>query len=145
MDKNYRVEREERLMGMKTALLSSCGKYRYVLKRKTKCPLRWVKKCVFIMLNPSIADANIDDPTVRRCVSFAEREGCTDLSVVNLFALRSTDPDELLNEADPQGPENHRNRRKKMCLLRNSVQSSEDQRAEIPLIRMQAHQWAEDH
>lgn len=77
-------------------VISHCEKYRYVLTRKTKVPLRWVKKCLFIMLNPSIADAYIDDPTIKRCISFAEREGCTELTVVNLFALRSTDPKLLL-------------------------------------------------
>ncbi len=91
-----------------TSIISKCGQYRYLLTRKTKCPLRWIKKCTFIMLNPSIADANIDDPTIRRCMTFAEREGCTDLSVVNLFALRSTDPDALSEHEDPIGPENYK-------------------------------------
>lgn len=89
-----------------SAIISECGQYRYQLSRKTKCPLRWVKRCLFIMLNPSTADAEKDDPTIRRCLYFAGRAGCTDLTVVNLFALRSTDPSTLASHVDPQGPEN---------------------------------------
>jgi hypothetical protein len=58
------------------------------------------------MLNPSTADATKDDPTIRRCVKFAERHKCTKLTVVNLFALRATDPGELLTHPDPIGPLN---------------------------------------
>lgn len=75
------------------ALISRCEKYRYWLSR------RWGdvegRRCLFIMLNPSTADAEIDDPTIRRCISFAQREGCTSLAVVNLYAFRATDPREL--------------------------------------------------
>lgn len=91
-----------------SAVISDCGKYRYLLKRKINCPVRWVKKCVFVMLNPSTADAEKDDPTIRRCISFAERESCSELSVVNLFGLRATDPMELSRHDDPIGPENYR-------------------------------------
>lgn len=89
-----------------TAEISECGLYRYTLTRKTKCPLRWVRPALFIMLNPSTADATKDDPTIRRCISFAEREGCTDLTVVNLFAFRATKPYDLTKAADPIGPLN---------------------------------------
>ncbi len=88
------------------AVISPCGTYRYVLTRKIPSVLRWVKPALFIMLNPSTADAVQDDPTIRRCISFAEREGCTQLRVVNLFALRATDPRELATHEDPIGPEN---------------------------------------
>lgn len=75
----------------KSAIISECGKYRYRLERK------WVglKTCLFIMLNPSTADADIDDPTIRRCMGFASREGCGRLIVVNLYGFRSTDPKAL--------------------------------------------------
>lgn len=89
-----------------TAEISACGTYRYTLTRKTQCPLRWIMPALFIMLNPSTADAEKDDPTIRRCISFAERHSCTDLTVVNLFALRSTNPKELLKHPDPIGPLN---------------------------------------
>lgn len=89
-----------------SATISDCGKYRYTLTRKTHSILRWNKPCLFIMLNPSTADAKIDDPTIKKCLHYARREGCTDLTVVNLFALRATDPQELLKHDDPTGSEN---------------------------------------
>lgn len=91
-----------------SAIISSCGRYRYVLTRSIPQPIRWNKRCLFVMLNPSTADATQDDPTIRRCLGFAKREGCTSLSVVNLFAYRATHPDELL-ALDPRecvGPDN---------------------------------------
>lgn len=63
------------------------------------------------MLNPSTADADSDDPTIRRCTDFAGRWGMAELRVVNLFALRTHDPRQLLspaNSLDPIGPENDR-------------------------------------
>jgi len=88
------------------AIISPCGQYRYTLHRHIPSVLRWVKPCLFVMLNPSTADATKDDPTIRRCIGFAKREGCTGLTVVNLFALRATDPAELGKHADPFGPDN---------------------------------------
>lgn len=84
------------------ALISPCGVYRYALER------RWssAPPMVFCMLNPSTADAEVDDPTIRRCKSFAEREGCGGIYVVNLFAFRATNPAELKAAADPVGPKN---------------------------------------
>lgn len=78
------------------ASLSNCGRYRYSLTR------RWGDgpTCVFIMLNPSTADAEKDDPTIRRCIGFARREGCGSLVVVNLYAFRATKPKDLW-AADP--------------------------------------------
>jgi hypothetical protein len=67
--------------------------------------------CVFVMLNPSTADGEQDDPTIRRCVGFAKRFGFDRLEVVNLFGFRATSPAELLNispEVDPCGHENQR-------------------------------------
>lgn len=62
---------------------------------------------LFIMLNPSTADAETDDPTIRRCLGFAERHSCTRLTVVNLFAFRATKPSDLLKAEDPVGPHNN--------------------------------------
>ena len=59
------------------------------------------------MLNPSTADADQDDPTIRRCIGFARREGCGGIAVVNLFAWRATDPDELpILDDEKVGPDN---------------------------------------
>lgn len=49
----------------------------------------------FVMLNPSTAGPDVDDPTIRRCLGFARREGCGELVVVNLFAWRATSPRDL--------------------------------------------------
>lgn len=88
---------------IKTAVLSDDGVYRYSLVR------RWdegARSLVFIMLNPSTADADIDDPTIRRCMGFAKREGFGGIVVVNLFAFRATKPADLWKADNPIGPEN---------------------------------------
>lgn len=87
----------------KAASISECGRYRYSLTRQWDKSLPCV---VFVMLNPSTADATIDDPTIRRCIGFAKSWGAGTLQVVNLFGLRATDPAELWGHPDPVGPEN---------------------------------------
>lgn len=89
----------------RSAVLSDCGTYRYELRRAWGPSLRTM---IFVMLNPSVADALVDDHTVRRCVFYASREGCGRLLVVNLYALRSTDPAALWAHPDPIGPDNGR-------------------------------------
>lgn len=89
-----------------SAVISECGGYRYVLRRSLGSTTRAYKPCLFIMLNPSTADATFDDPTIKRCIAFAKRENKTHLTVVNLFAYRATDPKVLLTVGDPHGPEN---------------------------------------
>ena len=89
-----------------SAVLSPCGTYRYLLHRIFG-DVAEGPSCLFVMLNPSTADAMLDDPTIRRCMGFARREGCKRMTVVNLFALRATDPDELMRHADPVGPDNY--------------------------------------
>lgn len=89
----------------KGAEISGCGRYRYVLWR------RWDKarpRLVYIMLNPSTADADHDDATIRVCCGRAYRLGYGGIRVVNLFAYRATDPAELvkLTPAERIGPEN---------------------------------------
>ena len=88
---------------LREADFSDDRKYRYRLYRSIPQVVRWIKPCLFIMLNPSTADESKDDPTIRRCVSFANRELCTSLTVVNLFSLRATNPKELSIADDPEG------------------------------------------
>jgi hypothetical protein len=84
------------------AKLSVDGLYRYRLWR------RWAngRTCVFVGINPSTADATNDDPTIRKCIGFAERWGFGAIEMVNLFAFRSTDQRLLEDLKDPEGPEN---------------------------------------
>jgi hypothetical protein len=58
------------------------------------------------MLNPSTADANFDDPTIRRCIAFAKSWGYGGISVCNLFAWRESNPEKLLFVSDPVGTAN---------------------------------------
>lgn len=86
------------------ATISRCGLYRYSLDRA------WGhgKTITFIGVNPSTADASIDDATVRRWRGFSERWGFASFTVVNLFAFRSTDVGALASAQDAIGPENDR-------------------------------------
>ena len=89
----------------KGAVIDKTGLYRYSLWRE------WAidkPKLVFIMLNPSKADADIDDPTLRRCINFAKSWDCGSLMVVNLFAYRSASPSDLRQVSDPVGRQNDR-------------------------------------
>lgn len=82
------------------ALISDDGIYRYSLWR------HWgagAGRLVFIMLNPSTADGSDDDPTIRRCIAFARREGFDGLEVLNLFAFRSPHPSVLRHEIEVNG------------------------------------------
>lgn len=56
-------------------------------------------RVVFVMLNPSTADAFQLDPTIKRCVAFATSWQADVIEVVNIFALRSTDPRALYSRA----------------------------------------------
>lgn len=60
--------------------------------------------CVWVMLNPSVADERGEDPTLRRCISFSAAWGFRELQVVNLFSAVATDPEHLLALEDPNGP-----------------------------------------
>jgi hypothetical protein len=87
----------------KCAVLSDDLLYRYQLSRiwdETK------PRILFVMLNPSTADAEHDDPTIRRVINFAKSWGYGGVHVGNLYAFRSTDPKMLKTACDPVGTEN---------------------------------------
>lgn len=75
------------------ATFSPCGRYRYTLRRDLAPLHAGPRRLVaWLMLNPSTADATLNDPTIRRCIGFSAAWGFTDLVVVNAYAWRSTDP-----------------------------------------------------
>lgn len=84
------------------AVFSRSRTHRYLLTR------RWGRgePMVLMMLNPSTADAHIDDPTIIRATGFARRDGYGGLVVLNLYGLRATDPDTLARADDPVGADN---------------------------------------
>lgn len=98
---------DRRPIHTRTAEISKCDRYRYTLTRE------WggddEPTAVFVMLNPSTADADVDDQTIRKCTRYARRWKCGAVYVVNLYAWRATNPrdlpdDELLRV----GPHNDR-------------------------------------
>jgi hypothetical protein len=86
------------------AAFSPCRRWRYSLVRQLE--IAPIRRCLFVMLNPSTADEVVLDPTIRRCAKFALSWGYPWLDVANLFAWRSTDPRVLLKVDDPIGEEN---------------------------------------
>lgn len=110
-----------------TAVFSDDGLYRYELTRDwgecygectdadieregghhELCPAAmYANTLVWILLNPSTADAEQDDPTIRRCIGYSKQWGYAGLVILNLFAFRSTDPKLLGTVDDPVGPDN---------------------------------------
>jgi hypothetical protein len=87
------------------AVLSKDRKYRYRLWRTIIHNMQ-DKRCAFVMLNPSTADEMADDPTIRKCVGFAQRWGYGAIDVVNLFAWRATKPKDLLSSPNAVGIDN---------------------------------------
>lgn len=85
------------------AVFSDDRVYRYTLTRAWNPAL---PTAMFIGLNPSTADENRLDRTLRRVIDFVTREGCGALVMANLFAFRSKDPHQMKRAPDPIGPQN---------------------------------------
>lgn len=81
------------------------GDYRYSLTRAWDPALPTI---TFVLLNPSTADEAQLDPTLRRCVGFAKREGYGGMVILNLYAFRTKSPKLMLAATDPVGPDNDR-------------------------------------
>ena len=87
------------------AVISVGGRYRYLLRRVWNFDL---PRAIVVMLNPSTADAETNDATIRSLCRLLGALGYGGYEVVNLFAWRATDPDELAKADDPIGPRNDR-------------------------------------
>lgn len=110
-DRGLQSDLFENHQGDYTAGATFDGPYRYRLWRcwKSSYVTGDIPRLVcWIMLNPSTADAKILDPTVRKCVGFSKRWGFDGLDVVNIFALKSTDPKALYTHDNPIGAWNDR-------------------------------------
>jgi hypothetical protein len=99
IDKKYNYEKKE----LGTAIFSEDYKYRYLLERD------WSKgsSILFILLNPSTADADKLDPTLKRAYNIAKKYGYGKLVVVNIFAVRGSDPSVIKDIVDPIGELNN--------------------------------------
>ncbi len=85
---------------IKTATFSPCRSYRYTLGREWDPTLPTI---VFVGLNPSTADEERDDPTIRKCIGFAKLWGYGGIVMLNLFAFRATKPADMKRAAEPIG------------------------------------------
>jgi hypothetical protein len=109
------------------AILSDCGKYRYLLGRV------WdhsKPRALVVMLNPSTADAYTDDATIRSLIRLLSAIGYGSFEVVNLFGFRATKPAELLSIPNPVGPDNDR-------IFDGAVE-----RCDIPIVAWGAHPFS---
>ena len=93
------------LFMLRTAIISLCGLFRYEIRRVWDNSLPLLVVC---MLNPSTADAERDDPTLRELIHFARLWGYGGLLIVNLNALRTSSPAEMMATHNAFGPENGR-------------------------------------
>ena len=85
------------------ALFSRCRLYRYTLWRVWDQNRPYV---AFIGLNPSTADEVRNDPTVRRCIGYAQDWKFGGMCMLNIFAYRATDPKVMFDHPTPVGPRN---------------------------------------
>jgi hypothetical protein len=98
-----------------TAAYSECRQYRYLLRRRW-APDQPDRSLMFIMLNPSTATEDVDDPTVRKCRVYATRWGYNHLIIGNVMGYRATVPALLRDVDDPIGTDN-------LSHLRSAIQT----------------------
>ena len=79
-------------VGAFPAIFSEDRLYRFFLQRRVGFG---DSRVMFLMLNPSTAGEETDDPTIRRCIGFARTWGYGWLMVCNLSPLRATHPADL--------------------------------------------------
>jgi hypothetical protein len=115
------------LLMEREAVISYCGRYRYLLRRAWD---HGKPRALFVMLNPSTADTEIDDATIRSCVRLSRGLGYGSFEVVNLFALRATDPKDLAASLAPIGPE------------QEHITAAAIERCDIPICAWGAHPMA---
>lgn len=87
------------------AIFSKDRIYRYALWRIWN---RHKPKVMFICLNPSTADEINNDPTLNRCISYSKSWNYGGVIITNLFAYRSTNPENLKYAKYPVGKKNDR-------------------------------------
>jgi len=87
----------------RAAIFSDCRRYRYTLERYWDSGSPQI---LWVLLNPSTADAKKDDPTNRKGMKFSRRWGYGSCIFVNLFAYRTPHPKEMKKQKDPIGPNN---------------------------------------
>lgn len=87
---------------------SECGRYRHWLSRNWQPPGEMPPKALlFIGMNPSTAEADVDDPTIRREIEFSKRFGASAYVKVNVMDYRATSPKQLLAQGvNPCSDEN---------------------------------------
>lgn len=98
------IDHRLRLSPIQGAWLDMLEEYRYLLWRGWDWGKPWI---AWVGLNPSTADAFEDDPTIRRVMAFTKDWGFGGIWMVNLFALRSTDPKGLKSHHNPVGIHNN--------------------------------------
>jgi hypothetical protein len=86
------------------AWYSPCERYRYGLRRVWEASDKG--ELLYVMLNPSTATEQANDPTIERCQRRAMQLGFGGIRIANLFAYRATKPEDLRRASDPEGPEN---------------------------------------
>lgn len=105
------VEKQAEEARGNNAVISNCLQYRYFLCRELN-QLPGIgfgdSSILFVMLNPSTADASTNDPTLKKCMKFATTWGHSRLEVANLYAYRATQPSRLkkVGAATAVGPDN---------------------------------------